>query len=122
MYYVNDGVYGSFNCLIFDHAKVTPKCMDQENVDTKDNTTAELYNSTIWGPTCDSMDIISKEAELPELQCGDWLYFENMGAYTSSASSEFNGMKRPCILYVNSSGRGSLDHSLEWFRDGRMGN
>lgn len=22
MYYVNDGVYGSFNCLLFDHAKV----------------------------------------------------------------------------------------------------
>lgn len=24
MYYVNDGVYGSFNCLIFDHAEVQP--------------------------------------------------------------------------------------------------
>ena len=23
MYYVNDGVYGSFNCLLFDHADVT---------------------------------------------------------------------------------------------------
>ena len=24
MYYVNDGVYGSFNCLLYDHASVTP--------------------------------------------------------------------------------------------------
>ena len=24
MYYVNDGVYGSFNCLMFDHAEVEP--------------------------------------------------------------------------------------------------
>lgn len=24
MYYVNDGVYGSFNCLLFDHAEVEP--------------------------------------------------------------------------------------------------
>lgn len=24
MYYVNDGVYGSFNCILFDHAHVTP--------------------------------------------------------------------------------------------------
>lgn len=31
MYYVNDGVYGSFNCLLYDHAEVQPsipcKCM-----------------------------------------------------------------------------------------------
>ena len=25
MYYINDGVYGSFNCVLYDHAVVTPK-------------------------------------------------------------------------------------------------
>lgn len=24
MYYVNDGVYGSFNCILFDHAHCLP--------------------------------------------------------------------------------------------------
>lgn len=24
MYYVNDGVYGSFNCILYDHAHVMP--------------------------------------------------------------------------------------------------
>ncbi len=24
MYYVNDGVYGSFNCILYDHAHVLP--------------------------------------------------------------------------------------------------
>lgn len=24
MYYINDGVYGSFNCILYDHAVVTP--------------------------------------------------------------------------------------------------
>jgi len=24
MYYINDGVYGSFNCLLYDHQHVTP--------------------------------------------------------------------------------------------------
>jgi len=24
MYYINDGVYGSFNSLLYDHSKVTP--------------------------------------------------------------------------------------------------
>ena len=28
MYYVNDGVYGSFNCLIFDHAVVAPLTLE----------------------------------------------------------------------------------------------
>ncbi len=27
MYYVNDGVYGSFNCLLFDHAQAFPKVL-----------------------------------------------------------------------------------------------
>ena len=28
MYYVNDGVYGSFNCLLYDHAEVEPSLLD----------------------------------------------------------------------------------------------
>ena len=28
MYYVNDGVYGSFNCLLYDHAEVKPTLID----------------------------------------------------------------------------------------------
>lgn len=40
------------------------------------------YESSVWGPTCDSMDCITRTANLPELQIGDWLLFEDMGAYT----------------------------------------
>ena len=28
MYYVNDGVYGSFNCLLYDHAEVYPELLE----------------------------------------------------------------------------------------------
>ena len=31
MYYVNDGVYGSFNCLLFDHAQAFPKVLTAGN-------------------------------------------------------------------------------------------
>jgi ornithine decarboxylase len=27
MYYINDGVYASFNCLLFDHAIVEPRVL-----------------------------------------------------------------------------------------------
>jgi len=99
MYYVNDGVYGSFNCILFDHAKVEPKVLQKDNECLfGQEVSGENYDASIWGPTCDSMDCITRTARLPELQVGDWLYFENMGAYTIAASSTFNGFPKP-ILY-----------------------
>ncbi|TPX34241.1 hypothetical protein SmJEL517_g03068 [Synchytrium microbalum] len=88
MYYVNDGMYGSFNCLTFDHAVVTPRVLSKNGVYLYDATPKEeVYGCSIWGPTCDSIDCISKSSFLPQLDIGDWLYFENMGAYTCTAAS-----------------------------------
>ena len=28
MYYVNDGVYGSFNCILFDHVHPKPESLE----------------------------------------------------------------------------------------------
>ena len=47
-----------------------------------------MINCSIWGPTCDSLDCISREIRFPcVLDVGDWLYFEDMGAYTLCAST-----------------------------------
>lgn len=49
MYYINDGVYGSFNCNLYDHRIVVPRVLNIiEN--------SEYFNSSIWGPTCDALD------------------------------------------------------------------
>ena len=32
MYYVNDGVYGSFNCLLYDHAEVYPELLEVRQI------------------------------------------------------------------------------------------
>lgn len=61
-----------------------------------------MYPCSIWGPTCDGLDRIVEQCDLPELQVGDWLVFENMGAYTVAASSTFNGFQRPDLHYVMS--------------------
>ena len=34
------------------------------------------------------------------MEIGDWLYFENMGAYTMAAASNFNGFMTPRMHYV----------------------
>ncbi|XP_053565660.1 ornithine decarboxylase [Bombina bombina] len=96
MYYVNDGVYGSFNCILYDHAHVKPVLQKKPKPDEK------FYSSSIWGPTCDGLDRIVDRFDLPELQVGDWMLFENMGAYTVAASSTFNGFQRPTLYYVMS--------------------
>jgi len=97
LYYINDGVYQSFNSIFFDHAAPVPLLLEKkENHD-------DLHKCTLFGPTCDSMDCIAKDISLPELEVGDWLYFENMGAYTTAAASSFNGFKsHPLTFYIQS--------------------
>lgn len=94
LYYVNDGVYQSFNCIFFDHVHPTALVHDLRG-------RVEMYKCTIFGPTCDSMDCIAKDIYLPELEVGEWLYFRNMGAYTTAAASPFNGFKsHPNTFYI----------------------
>lgn len=68
-----------------------------DDVEEEDNA---LYSSTVFGPTCDSMDVISRSVLLPKLDIGDWLYFQNMGAYTCAAASSFNGFTPSKKVYV----------------------
>nr|CAB61758.1 ornithine decarboxylase [Mucor lusitanicus] len=102
MYYVNDGMYGSVNCIIFDHQVVHPKVLMKNELFAYGQDLPEAqYESSVWGPTCDSIDCLNKSARLPKLEPGDWLYFENMGAHTICAASQFNGFRKSEVLYTN---------------------
>jgi len=92
-YYCPDGVYGNFNNIIYDHAKPICQPLTEPPLD------ALLFNSTFFGPTCDSIDVIAKNISFADLNLGDWVYFANMGAYTLAAGSCFNGFERPPIYY-----------------------
>lgn len=94
-YYVTDGVYGSFNCIMFDHAHPEPAFL----VDVSDR---KVQPSTMFGPTCDSMDCLFKKLPMPDHHVGEWLYFPNMGAYTGAAASAFNGFAPPKSYYMMS--------------------
>ena len=100
MIYINDGVYGNLNCILFDHQKPTPRILyhDKKFHYNDFNSTSEVptsshpYKVSIWGPTCDGLDCIATEYYMThDLVVGDWLYFPNLGAYTSSAATPFNG-------------------------------
>jgi len=83
-YYMNDGIYGSFSCLVFDGVIPNISCLNNRSNDKK-------YRSILYGPTCDDMDVITRSAELPELELGECCYIDNFGAYTQVTSSDFGG-------------------------------
>jgi ornithine decarboxylase len=85
IYTLNDGRYGSFNCITYDHQNPTLKPYN--------NNDKNMYNSIIFGNTCDSFDTIASNTMLPELEIGDMCYVENSGAYTRASSTTFNGFK-----------------------------
>lgn len=92
MYYVNDGVYGSFNCVLYDHYVPEPSFL-------VNNESSEKFTSSIWGPTCDGLDCIHSSIKIPKLNVADWIVWKNMGAYTMSAAVQFNGLPFGKPLY-----------------------
>ena len=94
MYFIDDGLYGSFNCVLYDHQVVKPLVVPGKS---RSKNASSTYLSTIWGPTCDGFDQVVKAVKLPKLASGDWLAWENMGAYTLSAAGNFNGFSTPKV-------------------------
>ena len=87
---ISESLYGAFNCIVFDHAQPRVK-----EVYARDGTRLQgaLTKKTIFGSTCDGGDVIYKEYELPEdVGFDSWIVWENMGAYTNAATTNFNGM------------------------------
>ncbi len=91
-YTVNENIYASFNCIQNDYAK--PIILPYNERDEK------TYKSIVVGNTCDSLDTISQETYLPKLEVGDFVYVKNMGAYTVTSRSTFNGFDYTRSYYI----------------------
>jgi ornithine decarboxylase len=107
MLYLNDGVYGNFSSIMFDHQNPVPrllKCGNDVLYDSRRSgyDTPSMIEYSVWGPTCDGLDCISQSCVFPDvIKIGDWLYFEDMGAYTKCSATRFNGFTDSHhVLYV----------------------
>lgn len=85
-YHLNESLYHSFNCTLMDGVSFE-NSNDQfySKVDSKGEVSGifESRSSTLFGMTCDGMDIITKSIDVPiEAKVGDWLCLGAMGAYT----------------------------------------
>ena len=81
-YYLDDGVYGALSGIVFDHCKYQFEVLKK----------GPPLLTTLAGPTCDSLDIISNSEELPELDFGDLVFARNIGAYSIAHATNFNGI------------------------------
>jgi len=89
------GLYGMFNNVVYDHAKPVPWIPPTDKV---------TYPTTLFGPTCDGIDLITKDTPLPKMELGEWIAWPSMGAYTYAGACDFNGIRatRPYFLTVKS--------------------
>jgi len=95
MYYINDGVYSSFNCIFYDHVTEFTPILLSNNISSN----SKLVKSSIWGPTCDGIDVVLKNYMMPEIEIGDSMAFKNMGAYTIAGACPFNGIPVAHSIY-----------------------
>jgi ornithine decarboxylase len=90
-YYINDGVYHTYSGVIFDHCQYHLKSFRE----------GPTQLCSIFGPTCDALDTISLAEQLPDLELGDLVYAENMGAYCAASSTFFNGFPPAKVVHMN---------------------
>jgi ornithine decarboxylase len=91
-YYLDDGMYGSYNGQLYDHATYPIEVLDRDG---------PLHPSVLAGPTCDSIDVMREDLPLPELQIGDLVVGRMMGAYTCASATDFNFIPRARIVALN---------------------
>jgi ornithine decarboxylase len=98
-YYINDGIFGSFANIIYENAVYRADCLRKHRRGSS-QWQLTLYNSAVFGPTCDSSDCLSPSVDLPLMNIGDYIWFYHVGAYSCSASTNFNGFNTKKYFYI----------------------
>ena len=94
--YINDGTYGS----LFD-AGVPNFVLPTRMISNGRITSKKLTSYSFYGPTCDSIDYMKGPFVLPNnLKEGDYLEMGQLGAYSLTFRTKFNGFYSDKILEV----------------------
>lgn len=93
-YYLDDGVYGTFSGRLFESMEYPITALDRAG---------PVAPAVLAGPTCDSVDVVAEDIELPRLEIGDLVIARVTGAYTAASATDFNFFPRARVVYVNAS-------------------
>jgi ornithine decarboxylase len=99
-YYLSNGVYGFFMSSLYYEYNSEKILTEGWKIKPLVANSNSLYPSLLWGPTCDSGDKILDEIFLPEVETGDFLTVENLGAYSKSLETFFNGIAPSKAYYI----------------------
>lgn len=99
-YWISDGLYGSFNCMLYDGQMPSFEVLRNPTLARYEGS-EEPEECVIFGITCDSADRLG-EFKLPPLRNGDYIAARAFGAYTIAGSCNFNGinMMSPRKFYI----------------------
>ena len=97
--FINDGMHGIFWELRYDgHNGFPVRTFRDGHVHS-----GETMPFTVNGPTCDSEDTLPDKVELPvDIRPGDHLEFGNIGAYSLSGRTDFNGYYSDHVVTITS--------------------
>jgi len=88
---LNDGIYGTFSCIPYDHTGLLRA--DDFPVDVDGNEFTDVVPTQVYGASCDGNDVIASDLPVPtDIEVGDFLAFGGMGAYTQVCATTFNGI------------------------------
>ena len=97
--YVNDGVYGALSDA------GAPGFRFPHRLLRLDGATSEVTRAfTLFGPTCDSADVMRGPWMLPaDVREGDWIEVGQLGAYGTALRTAFNGFDHALVTEVTDS-------------------
>lgn len=99
--YINDGIYHSLS-ESQDGQIHYPARLVRLSGEHAQSTTP----FTVFGPTCDSSDVMPYPVDLPDdVREGDWIEFGQAGAYTNSMRTAFNGFYPDTFVTVDEAPR-----------------
>ena len=87
-YFLDDGLYGTFSGVIFDHWDFELETFKR----------GDQIPAIFAGPSCDSLDIMFYDKLTTPLALGDLILVPNCGAYTSASATVFNGFAKTPIM------------------------
>jgi ornithine decarboxylase len=97
--YVNDGSYGALYDAVHEGWKFPMRAISGDG-----RKLGRMVEYTVYGPTCDSADMLPGKAWLPAgLTEGDYVEIGNIGAYGRSMSTQFNGFGETEVAEVQDS-------------------
>jgi ornithine decarboxylase len=99
--YLNDGMYGVFWLLRIDGPDSFPVRAYRDGMPLE----GETSEFQVHGPTCDSTDTLPGLVSLPaDIRPGDYLEFGNIGAYSISGRTDYNGFYSDRIVKITAPG------------------